>query len=282
MPDFSDTEGDLVFRQEFVCSEKGEANPIVLHLPLALVREGERNIEARVELFSKGGDFLDEFKPVTVHFPKPASTRSDGDKNGWSVMTFTPLKAGPVESGENSATSGQTGTPIPPAQGPSTSSTLTVDSVPVGADIFLDDDFVGNTPSTINVSLGNHAIIVRKLGFQDWVRNVNLYGSLTTLNAELAPTTDAMHTPNPPAATDSSKKSVPAEAPTNLSSQRFIGWIGIQAQSRGDVALVTNMISDSPGAKAGIQPGDVILALDGRLIKGRDFETLVAALKPGM
>jgi S1-C subfamily serine protease len=44
---------------------------------------------------------------------------------------------------------------------------------------------------------------------------------------------------------------------------------------------VTNVISDSPGAKAGIPPGDFILALDGRLIKGKDFETAVAALKPG-
>jgi C-terminal processing protease CtpA/Prc len=65
------------------------------------------------------------------------------------------------------------------------------------------------------------------------------------------------------------------------SSQKSVGWIGVQAQNKCDVAVVTNVISDSLGAKAGIQVGDVILALDGRLMKGKDFETAVAALKPG-
>jgi serine protease Do len=53
------------------------------------------------------------------------------------------------------------------------------------------------------------------------------------------------------------------------------------AQNKGDVAVVTSVAADSPGAKAGIQVGDIILALDGRLIKGKDFESAVAALKPG-
>jgi serine protease Do len=48
-----------------------------------------------------------------------------------------------------------------------------------------------------------------------------------------------------------------------------------------DGALVTNVTADGPGAKAGIQVGDLILALDGRLIKGKSFETAVASLKPG-
>jgi S1-C subfamily serine protease len=37
----------------------------------------------------------------------------------------------------------------------------------------------------------------------------------------------------------------------------------------------------SPAAKAGLQAGDIIVALDGRLIKGKNFETAVADLKPG-
>jgi serine protease Do len=65
------------------------------------------------------------------------------------------------------------------------------------------------------------------------------------------------------------------------SSQRSIGWIGVQAQNRGDVVVVTNVAADGPGAKAGIQLGDIIIALDGSLIKGKDFESAVASLKPG-
>jgi len=50
---------------------------------------------------------------------------------------------------------------------------------------------------------------------------------------------------------------------------------------KGDAAVVINVNPDSPGAMAGIEVGDIILALDGRLMKGKDFETVVAALKPG-
>jgi hypothetical protein len=290
MPDFSDTKGNLVFRQQFACSEKGEANPIVLHLPVALVREGEHNVEATVEIFSSGGDFLDEFKPVTFNFPKrytarqspTGSTNIHRDNNGSSVMTITPLKDGPV-GGNNSATSGQAGslTPSSKAQSVPASSVLTINSVPVGADIFRDNDFVGNTPSTINVPLGKHVVTVRKIGFQDWVSNMNLNGGSITLNAELAPATRAaLHTPNPLAVADTSKEPVASPGSTNLL-QTPVGWIGVHAQNKDDDAVVTNVNPNSPGAKAGIEVGDIILALDGRLVKGRDFETLVAALKPG-
>jgi serine protease DegQ len=39
--------------------------------------------------------------------------------------------------------------------------------------------------------------------------------------------------------------------------------------------------ADGPGAEAGIRVGDIIQALDGRIIKDRNFESAVAALKPG-
>jgi hypothetical protein len=69
--DFSDAQGNLVFRQQFECNEKSEASPVLVHLPATLVPKDERKVEARVEIMSLKGDFLDEFKPLTVHFPKP-------------------------------------------------------------------------------------------------------------------------------------------------------------------------------------------------------------------
>jgi hypothetical protein len=65
------------------------------------------------------------------------------------------------------------------------------------------------------------------------------------------------------------------------SSDKPIGWIGLHGQNKGDGAVVIVVNPDGPGAKAGIQVGDIILALDGRLLKGKDLETVVAALKPG-
>jgi hypothetical protein len=64
-------------------------------------------------------------------------------------------------------------------------SSVTISSTPVGADIYLDQNFVGNTPSAINVPSGKHSVCVRKPGYQDWVRDMNFSGGAITLSAEL-------------------------------------------------------------------------------------------------
>ena len=69
----------------------------------------------------------------------------------------------------------------------SAASNLAINSTPVGADIYVDQNFVGNTPSTVSVASGKHSVSVRKAGFQDWVRDMNLSGGAITLNAELVP-----------------------------------------------------------------------------------------------
>jgi len=66
-----DDTGELVFRQEFECSEKTEAVPIVVHLPATLVSKDDRKAQAIVYVYSKDGDFLEEFKPFDIHFSKP-------------------------------------------------------------------------------------------------------------------------------------------------------------------------------------------------------------------
>lgn len=157
--------------------------------------------------------------------------------------------------------------------------TLAVVSIPSGAEIFVDDDFVGNTPSTLSVSPGKHAITIKKTGFQRWVRKVNLNGGSITLNAELVSGSDETPAANPPVVLDSGNES--AEVPRTNVSPNVAGWIGIHAQNRGDLAVVTDVISDGPAAKAGIQVGNIIVALDGRLTKGKDVEAAIEALKSG-
>jgi hypothetical protein len=66
-------------------------------------------------------------------------------------------------------------------------SNLAISSTPAGADIYLDQNFVGNTPSTVNVPAGKHSVLVRKTGFQDWVREMNFSGGAITLTAEMVP-----------------------------------------------------------------------------------------------
>lgn len=63
--------------------------------------------------------------------------------------------------------------------------TLTIDSTPAGADIEIDGAFVGNTPSSVAVDPGSHKVVVKKKGFNDWSRTLNVSGGTIHLNAEL-------------------------------------------------------------------------------------------------
>jgi PEGA domain len=62
---------------------------------------------------------------------------------------------------------------------------LVIESTPPGADVEVDGAFVGNTPSTITVAAGSHQIAVKKRGFNDWSKTLNVTGGSIHLNAEL-------------------------------------------------------------------------------------------------
>jgi hypothetical protein len=63
---------------------------------------------------------------------------------------------------------------------------VTVQSDPAGAEIFLDEQFVGSTPSILAVAPGKHAFRLHAAGRADWSRQLNvLSGSDITLAATL-------------------------------------------------------------------------------------------------
>jgi len=62
---------------------------------------------------------------------------------------------------------------------------ISVASTPAGADIEVDGGFFGNTPSTINVASGEHAVKVSKSGYKDWERKLKASGGNVNLNVEL-------------------------------------------------------------------------------------------------
>jgi len=78
------------------------------------------------------------------------------------------------------------GMPTQTASLSAATSAVTIKSTPDGADITVDDKFVGTTPSTIQLSPGEHKIVVSRSGFKAWERTmtVNSNGSIN-LNAEL-------------------------------------------------------------------------------------------------
>lgn len=88
---------------------------------------------------------------------------------------------------------------------------LVVSSTPPGADIEIDGGFVGNTPSTINLAPGKHEITVKKTGFADWTRKLNVTGGSIHIDASLQAAPVAKPNPNP--ATNSTPASAQPPAP---------------------------------------------------------------------
>src|ERR1700722_10365385 len=68
----------------------------------------------------------------------------------------------------------------------SAAATLHLESFPPGADIEVDGNFVGNTPSDVQVADGEHTVSVKKAGFKEWQRKLKVSsGSSVHLSAEL-------------------------------------------------------------------------------------------------
>ena len=64
---------------------------------------------------------------------------------------------------------------------------LDISSTPPGADIEIDGKFVGSTPSSINVTPGDHDVAVKKSGFLLWQKKVSVSPGHINITAELAP-----------------------------------------------------------------------------------------------
>jgi hypothetical protein len=219
-------------------------------------------------------------------------------KNGWSEIIVTPMKNEQPAPIQTSPSTRQTSSDAAPPSAPSVippsvhatlpnpsksapvNSSVTVSSVPSGADILLDDNFVGSTPSTIDVSPGKHVITIKKTEFQEWVRTVNFSGGSITLDAELVPKPSEMLSTHLLAEPDPTRESAGARPATDTL-QKPVAWIGISAKNHSRGVLVTNVSAKGPAALAGIHIGDIILGVDGPLSKSKDFYTAVAALKPG-
>jgi hypothetical protein len=64
-------------------------------------------------------------------------------------------------------------------------SKISVSSTPANADIEVDGSFVGNTPSVIDVTAGEHSVVVKKTGYKNWERKLKVTGGVVNISAEL-------------------------------------------------------------------------------------------------
>jgi hypothetical protein len=62
---------------------------------------------------------------------------------------------------------------------------LKVTSSPAGAEIELDGNFIGSTPSTVGASPGDHLILIRKTGFRLWERKLKVSTGKVDITADL-------------------------------------------------------------------------------------------------
>jgi PEGA domain len=69
-------------------------------------------------------------------------------------------------------------------------SSVDISSNPAGADIEIDGKFVGNTPSTLALPAGEHAIKVTKSGYNLWERKIALSGGAVKVAADLEQATE--------------------------------------------------------------------------------------------
>jgi hypothetical protein len=74
-------------------------------------------------------------------------------------------------------------TPSPPP--PPTQAALELLSNPVGADIYLDDKYIGKTPSSVTVAPGEHTVIMRKTDYGTWGRKLQVVAGPRRVNAYL-------------------------------------------------------------------------------------------------
>jgi PDZ domain/PEGA domain len=168
--------------------------------------------------------------------------------------------------------------------------TVNVISNPDAGDVYVDDEFVGNSPAVLKLKSGRHVIRVKMSGYQDWERELVVSGGTVNLNAKLeagssgpAPesssTTLAKSQTASIAVTTASKPETQRSPETKISSE----WIGITTRDDTTRGLViTRVLSGSAASEAGLKAGDVIVELNGNTVKsGMEFDVAISHSMPG-
>lgn len=72
-----------------------------------------------------------------------------------------------------------------PAPAANPGARLNIKSNPDAADIEIDGNFVGNTPSSLELLPGDHNVVIKKSGYKSWERKLKVVGGEVNLRAEL-------------------------------------------------------------------------------------------------
>jgi hypothetical protein len=125
-------------------------------------------------------------KDITI----PKGTEITAYINGDVPLDPKKFAAQTVISPEPGAAAVQPGADAPAAQDSkgldAALSTVDIKSTPEGAEITVDDKFMGSTPSSLRLAVGDHKIKLEKSGFKTWERTMTVgAGAIATVDATL-------------------------------------------------------------------------------------------------
>jgi hypothetical protein len=102
---------------------------------------------------------------------------------------------------------------------PAETGTIQLTSLPSGAEIYLDDQFRGNTPSTITgIEPGNHTIEYRSSGYKSWKANIMVLSGTSNYFSDLTALPDSQ----PSADSSVTKTATPTRVTITVSKERMI------------------------------------------------------------
>lgn len=133
---------------------------------------------------------------------------------------------------------------------------IEITSVPAGADVELDGNFIGNTPSTVGVSPGDHTISVKKKGYKTWERKIKISSGKVNVSAELeaevnqnsvggaaaaTPGSDESKQKAEPAASDQPVAPVTPAGTTSASTSESLGAVSFSSDPSGAEVYVDDV-----------------------------------------
>lgn len=170
--------------------------------------------------------------------------------------------------------------------------TVAISSAPAGAEISVDGNFVGNTPSSLSVPAGEHIVAVNKVGYQNWERKIKVSGGNVSLAAELVRGSDVPVASPSQRATPAMVVVQESPGPVKISRREKVrpaseiatsrGWIGVSTKRAGDGgAVIAGLEPEGPAAMAGLKVGDKIMKLNGNQMTDQEFESQISSYKSG-
>jgi len=117
---------------------------------------------------SLGGSVQEACEAIT----KDWSAHGAAIRASSAASAADPKAAAPPESSMTKSAGG--GPVTAPVAASSLTGKVTVSSLPDGADIYVDDNFVGNAPATFKLSPGKHTVKVSQDGYNGWTKELSV------------------------------------------------------------------------------------------------------------